>query len=815
MANKAQPLDPLESYFAATSLGGLIKSGVTLLKARRVRVRTEAESNRFNLSDFANQVLYYILIAIPAVILEGFQRIRTTVTRQTREYPRGSWQYYLGWKLREDLAHHTVETQGYHIDRPAEASELDDLTAWIMTTIQFVWGYEELMGVIWDESIMLKLVEAAAEDCGMTNSPDFIRLQRQWEVLRPYGAPLNGTYADVRRAAFENFIRPKRAMLPREAQEWITDGYERLAATKRVGYQKQMSLLAKVIANRYMDEKDSIPLWDARIGLIVRGRYYLLDIAAHDEDGYPVVYGHGGGRWRLQFRDGEPIDETGEQLILEGEQLYRLRDHKWAGYLDMTSASRIEWQLQQILSETAPEIRHPEMATDVLLAETPRSSQRRLRGLLPAESREELRQLSNAPVIINWDAGASEDWLAKLRRAQRGIGDHALTIRRTDKTFIFDQSHVFFDGTWSLAMAEVFTSAAVQWCRRIITITPSESTAVQPLRLQANDTFRKAAEDLRQTPEVTAETTIFEFISLVSQLRTMLSSRGAQLTINDLLIITRIFHAAHYIPTPSVQREIDAFAEGARSPAEKRAVQAIKRSLERGRITNPALLIPVDASVTDPQERIFPITFRNLVLADNLVWVWDNTWDAYQAYRRIEPPDTPEGIQALKNFALKRALLIGNLIAFSHVLAANKNVGLRGDSLNIAILKMLVGLPPFVQHILNYIPEQFSVLNEVIKGDEVYSNVGRVAQKSSLTRFMSAKDDGNTKALVWGIMSDDQNRLIITMRDFRPHVKPLIAADRTDLAQRMAQDYLTTYTAALIGLVARLSAMLQVETTGL
>jgi hypothetical protein len=813
MANKAQPLDPLESYFAATSLGGLIKSGITLLKARRVRLRSEVDSPKFNISDFANLILYYVLIAVPAVLLEVYQRIRTAVTRKPRHYPRGSWQFYLGWKLREDLAHHTVETQGYHIDRPAEAVELDDLTAWIMTTIQFVWGYEELMGVIWDESIMLKLVETAAEDCGMTRSPEFIRLQRQWEVLRPYGAPLNGTYADVRRAAFENFIRPKRSALPREAQEWITDEYETLAATKRVGYQKQMSLLAKVISNRFMDEKEAIPLWDAKIGLIVRGRYYLLDIAAHDEDGLPIVYGHGGGRWQLQFRDGEPIDETGERLVLEGEQLYRLRDHKWAGYLDMTSASRVEWQLREILNETVPEVRHPEMATDILLAETPRSAQRRLRGLLPAESREELKQLSNAPVIINWDAGASEDWLAKLRRAQRGIGDHALTIRRTDKTFIFDQSHVFFDGTWSLAMAEVFTSAAVQWCRRIITITPSESIPVKPLRLQANDTFRKAAETLRQTPEITAETTIFEFISLVSQLRTMLSSRGAQLTINDLLVITRIFHAAHYKPTPSVQREINTFSESAKSPAEKRAVKAIEHSLEWGRITNPALLIPVDASVTDPQERIFPITFRNLVLADNLVWVWDNTWDAYQAYRRIEPPDTPEGIQALKNFALKRALLIGNLIAFSHVLAANKNVALRGDSLNIAILKMLVGLPPVVQHILNYIPEQFSVLNEVIKGDEVYSNVGRVAQNSSLTRFMSAKDDGNTKALVWGIMSDDQNRLIITMRDFRPHVKPLVQAGRADLAQRMAQDHLTTYTADLIGLVARLSAMLQVETT--
>ena len=56
MANKAQPLDPLESYFAATSLGGLIKSGVTLLKARRVRLRSEAEASKFNFSDFANQV---------------------------------------------------------------------------------------------------------------------------------------------------------------------------------------------------------------------------------------------------------------------------------------------------------------------------------------------------------------------------------------------------------------------------------------------------------------------------------------------------------------------------------------------------------------------------------------------------------------------------------------------------------------------------------------------------------------------------------------------------------------------------------------
>jgi hypothetical protein len=264
-----------------------------------------------------------------------------------------------------------------------------------------------------------------------------------------------------------------------------------------------------------------------------------------------------------------------------------------------------------------------------------------------------------------------------------------------------------------------------------------------------------------------------------------------------------------------VQQEIDALGENARTAAERKAVASILRSLKRGRVTNPALLIPVDASLADPQERVYPITFRNLVLADNLVWVWDETWDAYQTYRKIEPPDTPEGQQALKTFALKRALLIGNLIAFSHVLDANKTVASRGESLNIAVLNLLVGLPPPIQRFLNFIPEQFPILNEVIKGDEVYSNVGRVAQGASLTRFMSAKDDGNTKALVWGVMADDEDRLIVTLRDFRPHVEPLIRAGRTDLAQLMAQDYLTTYTADLIGLVARLAAMLQVETIGL
>jgi hypothetical protein len=196
------------------------------------------------------------------------------------------------------------------------------------------------------------------------------------------------------------------------------------------------------------------------------------------------------------------------------------------------------------------------------------------------------------------------------------------------------------------------------------------------------------------------------------------------------------------------------------------------------------------------------------------VTVWDDTWNAYQEYRKIEPPDTPEGIEAFDIFARKRAFLLGSLLAFSHILAANKSVAMRGESFNLAILKLLVGLPSWLQRLLNAIPEGVPALNELLKGDEVYSNVGRVAQGSSLTRFMTAKDDGNTKALAWGVMTDNDNSLIVTMRDFRPHVKPLAKAGQIDLAHHLAQDYVVSYTNSLIGVVARLSAILQAEPPG-
>src|SRR5262249_22841749 len=102
---------------------------------------------------------------------------------------------------------------------------------------------------------------------------------------------------------------------------------------------------------------------------------------------------------------------------------------------------------------------------------------------------------------------------------------------------------------------------------------------------------------------------------------------------------------------------------------------------------------------------------------------------------------------------------------------------------------------------------KIGMLNEILKGCEVFSNVGQIARTSSLTRFMSARDDGATKLLIWGIMADAGGRLQVSLRDFRPHVPPPRAARRADLATLLAQDYLDAYVRAANVLVGRLHAL--------
>ncbi|MFN7209335.1 MAG: hypothetical protein ACK4P1_02950, partial [Aggregatilineales bacterium] len=78
-------------------------------------------------------------------------------------------------------------------------------------------------------------------------------------------------------------------------------------------------------------------------------------------------------------------------------------------------------------------------------------------------------------------------------------------------------------------------------------------------------------------------------------------------------------------------------------------------------------------------------------------------------------------------------------------------------------------------------------------GQEVFSNIGQVAATSSLRRFNTAKDDNEKKSLAWGVLTDANGVLHLSLRDFRPHVAALIEIGQGDLAQALTQDYLDQF----------------------
>jgi len=163
---------------------------------------------------------------------------------------------------------------------------------------------------------------------------------------------------------------------------------------------------------------------------------------------------------------------------------------------------------------------------------------------------------------------------------------------------------------------------------------------------------------------------------------------------------------------------------------------------------------------------------------------------------------------AVEQFEQARRALYRELFAFGAFLHSLRDSTMRGKSFTASMLRLLGNLPSSMQNMLDQIPQRIGLLNEIIKGTEVFSNVGQVAPTSSLTRFASARDDGVTKLLIWGIMSDAKGHLVVTLRDFRPHVAPLLRQGRADLADALARDYLEAYANCVNTLVGRIQRIM-------
>jgi hypothetical protein len=333
------------------------------------------------------------------------------------------------------------------------------------------------------------------------------------------------------------------------------------------------------------------------------------------------------------------------------------------------------------------------------------------------------------------------------------------------------------------------TNEALSWARYLSLLpspTPAESRVYTSLTLQ----LQPADVDLVQqaphvSPESGAETDKVRLKECIA-LRKQFKQRNdqIQLTINDLLVLYRAIHAATYRPSQGLLGEI------AKLSATKPDVAAsIRQVVEEASRTNPAILIPMDASLKVPRERIYPLNMEVPLHELNLLSLHKQTMKLLAAYE-----DSKEDRAAIySSFDQMQRMYLASLAGFGLYLNRAKEIAIQGESASVGAIKLLAHLPLPLQHILDKIPERFELLNNILKGREVFSNVGAVVPMSTLTRFSTAKDDNTQKQLAWGVITDARSVMRIHLRDFRPQVATLLSIGRKDLANLLTQDYLDAY----------------------
>lgn len=743
-------VDLVAQMIPAGNVPGMILSGLVRLPERRPSpqlVQRDVQLLFKGVERFLDQAVYGAVFAGPAAILWGYQHLLRLAGKDPDDsFPEGLWQFYVDYALRDDTARHTNETHGFDTllkEHHIHLSPLDRLTAWVMAAIHCLHQYDGLLENEWRERVYTHLLLDVTR-----NEPDaarYARLYRDWEAERPYGrgedSAADETYPAYRRRKFDRFLEAATCELRADLRQAWLERVRFAEGRDLPPYQRQMSVLAYLDPGLYGETRTPIPLDQSQVGVIYRGHYYLI-----------------------------PVCMPGS--------------HKPA---EATTVRAQVAALMETRSAVGPTPLVP-------LSLVRRSAVLNLRSKISRSLCTELETLRLAPVLINSDQRPRQLPLAEIRQTERGVGDHALTVFDTGETIVFDQSHIFFDGAWGAALAEIVTNEALSWAVYLAALPQAAAGGALPRRLA----FPIQAPDValldpapRVTPEADAETEAIN-VKPILALRKLFKRRNdlLQLTVNDLLVLYRAIHALTYQPAPDLAR---ALQDLARDPRARKAAMAAIAALDNTEPVNPAILIPVDASQRSPRDRLSPLSFEAPLNELDLMALHTGSIQALDAYQHRRG----DRAAAYAAFDQLQRTYLATLAGFGAVLSKAKEIALSGESASIGTIRLLAHLPAPLQRMLDAVPGRFDVLNDIIKGREVFSNVGAVARGSTLTRFITAKDDNEKKTLAWGVLTDARGVMRLTLRDFRPHVTELVLAGCRDVASRLAKDYLEAYARGL------------------
>lgn len=736
----------ISKIMPAGNVPGMILSGLSRLPGRRIplqKLKQDVNALFSGVEQILDQAVYGAFFAGPAAVLWGYQNLLRLAGKDPESaFPEGAWQFYVDYALREDTARHANETHGFDTllkQNNIHLNEIDRLTAWVMASVTCLHQYYALLQNEWMERVSISFLEEA-----LRSVPDHTqrarRIFRDWELVRPYRREADAgslDYPAYRRAKFEEFIKKRLKILPPAIYETWHNKVTQSMQQELGAYQTQMTILAYLEPGLYGEARIPFNVSDAQIGIIHNNSYYLIPAC--------------------EFGTNKPLD-----VMTARSQITSL----------LASTSGVKSQLAS-------------------LSRVKRSALVNLKNKLNPVLVQDLDNLRFAPILISTDKRAKNLPLSELRQTERGIGSHAMTIFDTGETIVFDQSHIFFDGVWGISLSEIMTNEALSWGRYLSLLpspTPADRQLYASLSLQLNEAdIQLVSQSAQVIQETGAENDQLD-LKAFSELRKQFKQRNdlIELTINDLLVLYRAIHAASYQPSAELLSEIKKLSE-----TQPDLSATLHQVVEEGSRTNPSILIPMDASLKSPRERVYPMNLEVPVLDLNLLGLHAQTLKLLNAYESAEHGENRATLFAGFNQLQKEYL--ASLAGFGVYLSREKDMASQGHSFSLDAIKLLAHLPLPIQRLLDKIPERFEVLNNIIKGREVFSNVGAVAPNSTLTRFMTAKDDNEQKQLAWSVITDSESTMKINLRDFRPHVSSLIAVGRKDLAEMVTQDYLNAY----------------------
>lgn len=737
-------VDRVAQLVPAGNVPGLILSGLGRLRSspNQTSVQRDVRMLFRGVEQVLDGAVYSAFFAGPAAVIWGYQNmLRLSGKDPDAAFPEGTWQFYVDYALREDTARHTNETHGFDTllrEHGVTLSDVDRMTAWVMTAIQTLHNYDHLLRNEWRERVYIRVLQDL--DDSEAHQERYSQLYKRWLARRPYrrgaDAKPRETYPAYRSRLFDQFFIDALHSLTPEQQHTWSQRVEAAKADRLPAYQQQMTLLAYLDPDQYGETRTPLPLADVHVGLIYQGRYYLIR-ACQPGSTTPVSY-----------------ETVRAQIAALTEQPAQ---HPPADLLSLTQVQRAQW---------------PE-----------------LRSRLPDEAVHQLDMLRLCPILLNMDPRPQRLPLAELRQAERGIGDHALTIFDTRESFCFDQSHIFFDGAWGVALAEIMTNEALSWAwhlHRLNKPKPATERPYSPPMTLKREHYRLIENAAHVTPETSAETDAIALRRILS-LRKMFKQRSdlLRLTVNDLLVLYRAIHAVTYQPDPELVSELKALQQEDWTRAAATAALDALQPLT----TPPAILIPVDASKNNPRDRIHPMSFEVPLQELNLPERHRQVIAALDDYENYAGSRDA----AYQRFDTAQRNYLAALAGFGAVMDRAKEIANQGESASVGTIKLLAHMSQPLQQFMDKIPGRFDVLNDIIKGREVFSNVGAVAPNSTLTRFITAKDDNNKKTLAWGVLTDAKGVMRVSLRDFRPHVGLLLKAGQAGLAMRLTDDYLLAY----------------------